>query len=222
MKKLFIFFFLSVSSITIFSQANSFYINLKEKELATFNDAITLIRLVFDEKDETKNFILNALWAAEKKLFKVSIPIDPKAVNPVISRKEFAYWLCGISEVGGKSIPTTRLDAYKRLVRVGVIHTGRGPEDSFSGIELLDTFTYYDYYIRSNKIKLRFNNLPLFEDEYDGVPEWRVKLYNELDEQRKYEKKMKQERKDNKKKLNENGEEIIDTKDAPVNEKIVE
>jgi len=86
----------------------------------------------------------------------------------------------------------------------------------------LDTFTYYDYYIRSNKIKLRFNNLPLFDDEYDGVPEWRVKLYNELDEQRKYEKKMMQERKDKKKKLNQKGEEIIDTKDAPVNEKIVE
>lgn len=183
-----------------YTQTNSFFINLQNKEIATFNDAISLIRLVFDENDHNDNFLFNILWAAEKKLFKVTIPIQQDSVNPVISRKEFAYWLCRISEIGGKNIPATRRDAYKRAVNTGILYPGRGPEDSFTGIELLDTFSYYDYYIRSNDIQLRFTNLPLYEDDYDGIPEWRAKLYSELEEQRAYEKKIRQERREQRRK----------------------
>lgn len=214
MKRILLFCIFIFSLNIIYPQSNSTFINMRDKELATFNDAITLMRLVFDEKDSNDNFIMNALWAAEKKLFKVTIPIEPESVNPVISRKEFAYWLCRISEIGGKMVPVTRLDAYKRVVDAGIMFGGRGPEDSFSGIELLETFSYFDYYVRSNKIKLRLQKLPLYEDNYDGIPEWRAKLYRELDEQRAYEKKLREEKRNKKKstRINNTSKEEINTK----------
>ena len=72
-------------TISLHAQKNDFFIKLRDKELATFNDAITLMRLVFNEQDRLKP-VINALWVAEK-TFKVSIPIEPNSVNPVISRK---------------------------------------------------------------------------------------------------------------------------------------
>lgn len=179
----------------LFSQENDFFLKLRNKDLATFNDAITCMKLVFDENDDNDIFIQNALWAAEKKLFRVTIPIDPNAINPVISRKEFAYWICRISEIGGSTLPITKFEAYKRCVAAGIIFAGRGAEDSFSGIELMDTFAYFDYYVRSNNVKMRFEHLPLYDDEYTDIPQWRKKLYEELDEQRAYEKKLRDERK---------------------------
>lgn len=172
---------------------------MKSHELATFNDAITIMRLIFDEQDDNNIFIENALWAAEKKLFRVTIPIDPDAVNPVITRKEFSYWLCRITEIGGKNVPATKNDAYKRCVSTGIVFKGRGPDDSFTGTELLDTFAYFDYYIRTNKVKLRYENIPLYDDDYNELPDWRKKIYQELDSQREYDKKIRKEKKQIKK-----------------------
>lgn len=205
-------------TISLHAQKNDFFIKLRDKELATFNDAITLMRLVFNEQDMTENFVINALWAAEKKLFKVSIPIEPNSVNPVISRKEFAYWLCRLSELGGSSLPATRGQAFKRAVHAGILYPGRGPDDSFTGLELLDTFAYFDYFVRSSQVVLRFENVPLFQDNYSDIPDWRAKLYDELDEQREYERKLREERKNKAKKKKSD----LNTIDEEINIKIVE
>lgn len=185
-----------------FCDESNFFIDLRSKDLATFNDAVTLMRYVFAETTPTIDFRENIVWAAEKKLFKVSIPIETNTVNPIITREEFCNWLCKLFEIGGRFIPRNGNAAYKRCLTVGIVLPGRGANDSFTGAELLDTFSYFDSYVRRYNIKKRYDNLPLFDDTYDDLPKWRKKLYMEHDSQIKMELQL------NKKKKNENSDEI--------------
>ncbi|MCG8572295.1 MAG: hypothetical protein MJB14_19350 [Spirochaetes bacterium] len=187
LKKVTLFYFLLIifSNSNLFGQQNSYFVKLSEKDLATFNDAISLMRLLYDEKDVNTAFIDNILWAASKKLFRVTIPIKETEVNPIIKRKEFCYWLCKIFQINkSKFIPINRMVAYNICLEIGIVNPGRGPDDSFSGMELLETFSYFDNYVRLNQIKQRSASLVLYEDEYDSLPEWRKLLYKELTEQR--------------------------------------
>lgn len=171
----------------IFSEENNFFIDLRSKNLATFNDAVTLMRYVFSETSPSADFKENIIWAAEKKLFKVSIPIKENTVNPIITREEFCSWLCKLFEIGGSFNPRNKNAAYKRCITTGIVLPGRGAKDSFTGAELLDTFSYFDSYVRRYNIKKRYDNLPLFDDTYDDLPSWRKKLYIEHDLQIKEE-----------------------------------
>lgn len=188
--------------ISAFCDKSNFFIDLRSRDLATFNDAVTLMRYVFAETAPSADFRENIVWAAEKKLFKVSIPIDEDTVNPVITREEFCSWLCKLFEIGGKFMPRNKNAAYKRCLTVGIVLPGRGANDSFTGAELLDTFSYFDSYVRRYNIKKRYDNLPLFDDTYDDLPKWRKKLYIEHDSQIKAESEL------NKKKKNKNSDEI--------------
>lgn len=172
----------------LYSEEDHFFRELKEKKTATFNDAITIMRYVFKEPAVSSSFRENIVWAAEKKLFRVSIPININNVNPVITRKEFSNWLCKLFEIGGTNVPATKTGSYKRCVNLGIVHPGRGAGDSFSGLELIDTFSYFDFYIRSHRIKKRYRSLPLYDEHHEYLPDWRTKLWLEFEQQRQEEK----------------------------------
>lgn len=176
------------------AQQNTFFVKLASREVASFNDAITVMKLFYDDTNQSDIFLENILWAAEKKLFTVTIPIDKKKINPVITRQEFAFWLSKIFQFK-KNLPLNRNFAYKECVRRGILNPGRGPLDTFTGEELLETFSYVDYYVRLNNIKHRYDDLKLYEDDYDAMPDWRQQLYRELEEQRERERKLKEQKK---------------------------
>lgn len=178
-----------ISGISVFSQdiENQYFIKLTEKEIATFNDAITLVRLLYNEEDYNSSFVNNILWASLKKIFRVTIPINEKEINPIIQRREFAFWLCKIFNLNNSDTVLNRYSAYLFCLRLGILNQGRGPFDSFTGAELLDTFTYADYYIRLHKIEPRFGPLAAYMETYEELPEWRKQLYKELDEQQEAE-----------------------------------
>lgn len=186
-----IFLLLIIATFQVNSSQNDFFRELSAQKIATFNDAITLVRLLYNEMDDNDKFLDNVVWAASKKLFKVTIPIKDNEVNPVVTRKEFAYWICGIYNLNGINSMkgrTSRKYSYNLCVGLGLIDKGRGPDDSFTGLELLDSFSYVDYYVRSKNIKPR-KEAPLYiKDEYDIYPKWKKTIYKELDEQRKAEK----------------------------------
>ena len=73
----------------LFPQQNKDFLILEKKNLATFNDGITLLRLLYNETDDNAKFVDNILWAVEKKLFKVTIPIKPDTINPELTRGNF-------------------------------------------------------------------------------------------------------------------------------------
>ena len=209
--------------ITIgYSQQNEFFIKLSQKELATFNDAITLMRLLFNERDDGSIYIENILWAAGKKLFKVTIPIKTDQINPIITRREFAYWICKVFNnkrglVNRKKV--TRYSAYKVCITRGILAEGRGPFDSFTGLELLDTFSFLDYYVRYNKIKPRKGKLEIYEDTYTNLPEWRQRLHRELEEQKAREKELREKKR--KYKEEKRKKKMLEEKD-PGQEKYIE
>lgn len=213
------------------SQENRFFLQLAEKELATFNDAITLMKLVFDERDDNNVFIDNVLWAASKKLFRVTIPIKEDEINPIITRREFSYWLCKLFELNGLKTPTRR-SAYKICVELGIIAPGRGPFDSFTGQELLESFSFFDNYVRISHIRARgeIAELKLYDDNYDSLPGWRRELYRELEEQRAEEQRLKEEKRLKRKqkrqdRLNKSEDDEVnleDDSDDDLDEKIVE
>lgn len=186
MKKIILCLLLFIPFFTFCDEYN-FFIDLRSRNLATFNDAVTLMRYVFAETTPSPNFRENIVWAAEKKLFKVSIPIKENTVNPIITREEFCSWLCKLFEIGGHFLPRNKNAAYKRCLTAGIVLAGRGARDSFTGAELLDTFSYFDSYIRRYKIKKRYDNLPLFDQTYDDLPTWRKELYMNHDAQIKEE-----------------------------------
>lgn len=192
MKKRFFLFILIFFTRNLFPQQNVFFIDLSKKDLATFNDGITLIRLFYNEIDYNASFLNNIIWAADKKLFQVTIPIKPDQVNPVLTRGDFAYWICKVFNTIGGLVNTpnlTKLTAYKTCLKLGILNEGRGPFDNFSGSELLDTFGYSDYYIKTYKIRTKAGSLEVFEDyKNEAIPEWRQKFDKELDEQRAREK----------------------------------
>jgi hypothetical protein len=190
MKKNLIFIIFIFSLSIVYPQSNDFFIKLSQKELATFNDAITLMRIIYNEKEDKDIFIENILWAAGKKLFQVTIPISPDKINPVISRKEFAYWCCQVFNLRNEKVksPITRYFAYQFLTASGIMMPGRGQDDSFSGLELLDTYAYLLYYIKYKGIKPIEGALDI-KDDYEYLPEWRKIIYKELDDQRALEKK---------------------------------
>ena len=194
MKNFILTLFIFITIYSINSIENDFFIKLSNKELATFNDAITLMRLLYDEEEDyDADFINNVLWAAGKKLFIVTIPIDPNTINPIITKREFSYWIAKIFNIKNGIVNTeklTRYKAYRVCVNKKIIKTGRGPFDSFTGRELLETFSYLDYFIRYNKIKTKEGELEIYDDTYKDMPEWRQKIYRELDEQRKKEKEL--------------------------------
>ncbi len=74
-----------------------------------------------------------------------------------------------------------KYSAFRTCVNLGLLNPGRGAFDSFTGEELLDTFSYLDYYIRYNSILPKSGTLEQQEDEYKNLPEWRERLYRELD-----------------------------------------
>jgi hypothetical protein len=190
MKKILIFSIFIFSLNIVYPQSNDFFIKLSQKELATFNDAITLMRIIYNEKEDKDIFIENILWAAGKKLFQVTIPISPDKINPVITRKEFAYWCCQVFNLRQEKVktPVTRYFAYQFLTASGIMTPGRGQDDSFSGLELLDTYAYLLYYVKYKGIKPIEGALNI-KDDYEYLPEWRKIIYRELDEQRALEKK---------------------------------
>ncbi|MCK4797306.1 MAG: hypothetical protein KAT05_07980 [Spirochaetes bacterium] len=180
-----------------YSQQNDFFIKLSEKKLATFNDGITLMKLLYNERDDNSVYIDNILWAAGKKMFKVSIPIKTDQINPVLTRREFAYWISKIFNARGglvNSKKITRYLAYKVCVNRGILAEGRGPFDSFTGAELLGTFAYLDYYVRYNEIRPKQGKLEIYDDTYKNLPEWRDRLHRELEEQRAKEKELKEKK----------------------------
>jgi hypothetical protein len=198
MKKAIIIFILYLFLTLLYSQENEFFLNLSKKETATFNDGIALMKILFHEKYSNSSFYENILWAAEKKLFKVTIPITTDEINPNLTRREFAYWICKIFNgkdgiINYKNI--NRYSAYKICVMLGVFAESRGSFDTFSGLELIDTFSYLDYYIKSNNILPNKEIQPVIEDDnYTYLPEWRQRIYRELEEQRAMEKEKREKR----------------------------
>jgi hypothetical protein len=192
--KSFILLLLLSINLSIFGKNNDFFINLSQKPVASFNDAITMMKLLYDEKDDSNVFIDNVLWAAGKKLFQVTIPIKSDEINPAITRKEFAYWCCQVFNLKSAKVksPINRYSAYNLCVELGIIDAGRGQDDIFSGNELIDTFSYLDYYVKINKIKPNPGMLGI-TDDYEYVPEWRKKIYKELDDQQKQEKLLREQ-----------------------------
>lgn len=173
------------------AQDNDFFIKLAKKDIATFNDGITLIRLLFNERDYESTYIENVIWAVEKKLFKVTLPIKDDQFNPLLTRSTFAEWICRIYSGKNGLVNNSyiwKLTAFKVCVKLDIIPEARGAFDSFTGSELLDTFSYLDYYIRSNNIKPNKEIMKLYEDDYDNLPEWRSRLYREIEEQHRLEK----------------------------------
>jgi hypothetical protein len=188
---------ISLSGFSAVAQQNQFYVDISKKEMATFNDAITMARLLYNERDDSSVFIDNVLWAASKKLFRVTIPINEEEINPVITRKEFSYWIWKI--FNGKSGFTTRRrisrrGAYRFCVRLGIMAPGRGAGDTFTGLELLETFAYLDYYVRSRDLAPKAGGLELYTDDFENFPQWRRTIYRELAEQRAEEKQMRKDR----------------------------
>jgi hypothetical protein len=213
-KTMLLIFFAFMTAFNAFSQDNDFFIKLAEKKLATFNDGITLMKLLYNEKDDNFVFIDNVLWAAGKKLFKVTIPIKADTINPLLTRAEFAYWICKVFNTEGGLVNTPYLNkyyAFKKCVDVGIITEGRGASDSFTGAELLDTFSFLDYYVRANDIKPKKGILEKTDDTYKNLPEWRLKLHRELEEQREMEKQQQLKKKElQKQKSMENMKKIRD------------
>lgn len=185
------------------SQQNDFFIELSQKDLATFNDGITLMKLLYNERDDNAVYIDNIIWAAGKKLFKVTIPIKTDQINPVLTRREFAYWIVKVFNTQGGLVnrkKVNRYTAFRVCERLDIIDKGRGPFDSFTGEELLDTFSYLDYYVRFNDIRPKKGELELPDDTYKNLPEWREKLHRELDEQQEMEKQLQEKKKEARKK----------------------
>ena len=149
---------------------------------------ITLMKLMYDEKDDSDVFVDNILWAAGKKLFQVTIPVKPNEINPAITRKEFAYWCCQVFNLRSSKtkMAYTRFSAYNLCVQLGIIDAGRGQDDIFTGTELIDSFSYLDYYVKLNNIKPNPGMLTV-KDDYEYIPAWRKKIYKELDEQQRQE-----------------------------------
>jgi hypothetical protein len=198
MKRFVLSAFLFIFLPFLHGKENDFFISLSKKELATFNDGITIIKMLFNEKELNTSFYENILWAAEKKLFRVTIPITTDQINPIITRRELAYWICRIYNgkdglVNNKNI--TRYTAFNTCVILGIIDEGRGGFDSLTGLELLDTFSYLDYYIKYHKILPDKEILDVAkDDEYQYLPEWRRRIYKELEEQRAMEKELRMKR----------------------------
>jgi len=193
-----IIFFLLFITINISALENKFFTELSYKKIATFNDAITLMRLLYNENDNNSTFIDNVIWAASKKLFRVTLPITEDQVNPLITRKELSYWICGVLNLAGNKNNETRLgryQSYKLCVNLGIIDAGRGADDNLSGWELLNAFAYLDYYVRYNKITTREDKIEKLEEDYQYFPEWRKILYKEFDEQREAERREREAKK---------------------------
>lgn len=202
MRKLLLMFLFFMISIFIYSQQNKFFIELSQKELATFNDGITLMKLLYNERNDNSAYVDNILWAAGKKLFKVTIPIKTDQINPVLTRREFAYWIVKIFN-GPKGLVNRkkirRHAAYRICVEVGILDKGRGAFDSFTGAELVDTFSFLDYYVRFNDIRPKKGELEILDDTYKNLPQWREKLHRELDEQQEMEQQIKQKKRESRK-----------------------
>jgi len=156
------------------------------------------------------------------------IPINPDTVNPVITRKEFAYWICKVFNLSNapSDIEINRYASYYLCVNLGIISPARGMDDVFSGIELLDSFSYLDYYVKHFKIKPKEGVLEVAKTEYDDLPEWRKILYKELDEQRAMEKKVKENirniNKVKKIKDSDGNDSNTDGKDSKIREKFID
>jgi hypothetical protein len=171
----------------LYPQQNKNFLILEKKDLATFSDGITLLRLLYNETDTNAKFVDNILWAVDKKLFQVSIPIKPDTVNPVLTRGEFSFWICRIFNARGGIVNTaylTRYSAFKTCTAIGLVPEGRGYSDTFSGEELMGVFNYIDNFIRTNKIKPKNQKVLVSEEGYNSLPKWRENLYKELEQQR--------------------------------------
>lgn len=170
----------------ISTQENEYFLYLSQKKLASLNDGIALIKLFYNEKDFNPSYIININWAIEKKLYNFSTPINPNEINQLLTRGDFAYMVCKVFNTKGGLVNLkliNRYHSFKKCINLGLLSAGRGQLDTFTGAELLDTFSYIDRYIKSNKININGNELKLdYTTEY--LPEWRRKFYDELDEQK--------------------------------------
>ncbi len=179
MKKLLIIILLIISTIFTYSQENEYFLNLSKKEIASLNDAITLIKLFYNEKDFNASYIININWAIEKKLYNFSTPINPNEINQILTRGEFAYMICKIFNTKGGLVNfkfINKYHSYKKCITLGLLTPGRGQLDTFTGTELLDTFLYIDIYVRNNKININSSELKL-DSTTEYLPEWRKKFY---------------------------------------------
>lgn len=186
MKKIIIILLLTSFITFVYSQENIYFVYLSKKEIASINDGITLIRLLYNENNFNASYIININWAVEKKLLKFTIPIDPDEVNQTLTRSEFAYLICKVFNIKGGLVNTkflTKYHAFNKCKKIGVLSHGRGQLDTFTGAELIDTFNYLEYYINKNKININSDELK-FESTYDFLPKWKKNFYIELDEER--------------------------------------
>src|SRR4030042_5618633 len=157
MKNILIIILILFSLILTYSQENEYFLNLSKKESASLNDAITLIKLFYNEKNFNASYIININWAIDKKIYNFSTPINPDEINQILTRGDFAYLICKVFNTKGGLVNfkfLTKYHAFKKCLNLGLLTSGRGQLDTFNGSELLDTFLYLDFYIRNNKINI--------------------------------------------------------------------
>ncbi len=168
-------------------------VQLRSDEYATYSDGIAILRLLYNETDHNAMYLDNLLWAASKKIFRVSLPIKTDKLDPPLTRMEFAYWLCGMYNLSSRE-PISRpmrYWSYKVCTELGIMQAGGGPGERLTKSQLIDVFAVAEYYVRANNIGINGNITNEFlpessdntDDRYKEYPKWRRVIYRELDEQ---------------------------------------
>lgn len=194
-KKLFIGLLLLTATLTAFASDHDdlLLVQLHSDEYATYSDGIAILRLLYNETDHNAMFLDNLLWAAGKKIFKVSLPIKTDKLDPELTRMEFAYWLCGLYNLSSRE-PVgrpMRYWSYKICTELGIMQTGGGPAERLTKSQLIDIFAVAEYYVRAHNLTINADItneiLPQSsdntDDRYKEYPHWRRTLYRELDDQ---------------------------------------
>ena len=187
-------------------------VQLRSNEFATYSDGIAILRLLYNETDHNAMYLDNLLWAASKKIFRVSLPIKTDNLDPPLTRMEFAYWLCGMYNLSSRD-PISRpmrYWSYKVCTELGIMEAGGGPGERLTKSQLIDIFAVAEYYVRANNIGINGNITNEFmpessdntDDRYKEYPQWRRVIYRELDEQQDAEYKQRKAKRDARKKAN--------------------
>ena len=187
-------------------------VQLRSNEFATYSDGISILRLLYNETDHNAMYLDNLLWAASKKIFRVSLPIKTDNLDPPLTRMEFAYWLCGMYNLSSRD-PISRpmrYWSYKVCTELGIMEAGGGPGERLTKSQLIDIFAVAEYYVRANNLGINGNITNEFmpessdntDDRYKEYPQWRRVIYRELDEQQDAEYKQRKAKRDARKKAN--------------------
>lgn len=187
-------------------------VQLRSDEYATYSDGIAILRLLYNETDHNAMYLDNLLWAAGKKIFKVSLPIKTDKLDPELTRMEFAYWLCGLYNLSSRDPigRPMRYWAYKICTELGIMEAGGGPGERLTKSQLIDIFTVAEYYVRANNLGINDNitneympnNSDSTDDRYKEYPKWRRVIYRELDDQQDAEYQRRKQARDARKKAN--------------------